>query len=210
MKQVTTKQIGIIIALTLGLVLAFSPVQKSKVFTINAEKISGQIIERSDHITAEQLGHLIIDKDPDYQLIDLRNPTEYEKFHIETAINIPLETLFSEKNIEYVDPEKLVILYTNGGTHAAQAWVLLQQMGYENTTVLLGGLNYWVDIYSNPQPPQGVYADSEIFNYEFHVSAGKHFMGNIEATGTAADKVEPAKIKLPKRKKKVKAADEGC
>jgi hypothetical protein len=30
---------------------------------------------------------------------------------------------------------------------------------YTNTTVLLGGLNYWVEVYSNPTPPEGVYAD---------------------------------------------------
>jgi len=102
------------------------------------------------------------------------------------------------------------VLYSKGGTHAAQAWVLLQQKGYTNTTVLLGGLNYWVEVYSNPTPPDGVYADSEIFNYQFRVSAGNYLMGNIEAKGQTQDKSEPVKIKIPKRKKKAKAADEGC
>jgi pectate lyase len=67
-----------------------------------------------------------------------------------------------------------------------------------------------VDVYSNPTPPEGVYADSEIFNYQFRVSAGNYLMGNIEAKGQSQDRPEPVKISTPKRKKKAKAADEGC
>ena len=210
MKQVSIKTIGVIIALTLGLILAFSPVDKNSRHELDVNKIANEIIQRSDHITAEQLGHLIIDKDPDYQLIDLRDETEFEKFHIQSALNIPLQKLFLEENIELIDPEKLVVLYTNGGTHAAQAWILLQQQGFTNTTVLLGGLNYWVDVYSNPTPPEGVYADSEIFNYQFRVSAGNYLMGNLKAEGAETESPQPAKIKIPRRKKKAKAADEGC
>jgi hypothetical protein len=78
-------------------------------------------------------------------------------------------------------------------------------------TVLLGGLNYYVDVYSNPDPPEGVYADSEIFNYQFRVSAGQYLMGDIQQSATTAAKTEPVKIKLPKkRKKKTSGGDEGC
>lgn len=210
MKQLSIKQIGVVIAITLGFILAFSPVDNKPVNETDFEKIAENINSRSDHITAEQLGQLIIDKDPDFQIIDIRDQSEYQKFHIQTAINIPLQTLFTNENLEFIDPERLVVLYSNGGTHAAQAWVLLQQMGYTNTTVLLGGLNYWVEVYSNPTPPEGVYADSEIFNYQFRVSAGNYLMGNIEAKGQSQDKSEPVKIRIPKRKKKAKSADEGC
>jgi rhodanese-related sulfurtransferase len=210
MKQFSIKQIGIIIALTLGFILAFSPVDNKPVTETDFEILAKSINNRSDHITAEQLGQLIIDKDPGFQIIDIREQSEYEKFHIQSAINIPLETLFVTESLEYIDPEKLVVLYSNGGTHAAQAWVLLQQMGYSNTTVLLGGLNYWVDVYSNPTPPEGVYADSEIFNYQFQVSAGNYLMGKLQPSSQIQEKPEPVKIKIPKRKKKSKGADEGC
>jgi hypothetical protein len=35
-------------------------------------------------------------------------------------------------------------------------------------------------------------------------------MGNLKAEGTTEDKPEPLEIKIPKRRKKSKAADEGC
>ena len=210
MKKLSIKQFGVIIALILGTILAFSPIEIQSKNNINFDELAQAINNRTDHITAEQLGQLIIDKDPDFQVIDLRDEAEYNKFHIPSAINLPLPTLFTSDNLEYIDPYKLVVLYTNGGTHAAQAWVLLQQMGYINTTVLLGGLNYWVDVYTNPTPPEGVYADSELFDYQFKVSAGNHFMGNVEASGTTQEAPEPVKIKIPKRRKRPKAADEGC
>jgi rhodanese-related sulfurtransferase len=210
MKQLSAKQIGVILAIILGVILAFSPIDKQAQHKIDTKKVAKEIISRNDHITAEQLGHLIIDKDPDYQIIDLRSPEEFDKFHIEGTINLPLETLFFDQNLEQINTEKLVILYTNGGTHAAQAWVLLQQESFTNTVVLLGGLNYWVYVYSNPNPPEGVYADSEIFDYQFKVSAGKRFMGNMEAEDKTSETVKAAKIPLRPRKKKSKSADEGC
>jgi len=210
MKQLSIKQIGVIIAIILGTILAFSPVDNKPISGVSSEDLAKAINSRTDHITAEQLGQMIIDKDPDFQIIDIRSEEEYNQFHLQTAINVPLESLFTKENLEFIDPEKLVILYSNGGTHAAQAWVILQQLGYTNTTVLLGGLNYWVDVYSNPTPPEGVYADSEIFNYQFQVSAGKFLMGNVDAKSKVQDKPEAPKIKIPRQRKKSKAADEGC
>lgn len=113
-------------------------------------------------------------------------------------------------NLDYIDPEKLVVLYTNGGTHAAQAWVLLQAQGITNTAVLLGGLNYWVEVYSNPTPPEGVYADSELSNFQFRMAAGDYLMGNVKSDEKKTDKTSAPEIKIPHRKKKAKKGDEGC
>ena len=98
----------------------------------------------------------------------------------------------------------------NMKAYYAMVRLWLDEEGFTNTAVLLGGLNYWVDVYSNPNPPEGVYADSEIFDYQFKVSAGNHFMGNVEAKDKASEMVKPAKIPIPLRKKKSKSADEGC
>lgn len=211
MKALTWKQFGVLILIVLGLILAFSPLQTSKISNQEALNISRMIVEREDHITAEQLGKLIIDKDPDYIIIDVRGKDEYEKYHINSAVNIPLDKLFIPETLELLDQEKLLILYSNGGTHAAQAWVLLHEKGIRNATVLLGGLNYWVDVYSNPDPPQGVYDDAEIFRYQFLKSAGKFLLGDQEISGDQpAQQDTLTKIKPIIRKKKKKRADAGC
>ena len=154
---------------------------------------------------------MIIDKDPGYLIIDIRKPEEYEKFHIPTAVNIPLDQLFTEDNLEKLDRNRLLVLYSNGGTHAAQAWVLLDQLGYTNSVVLLGGLNYWVDVYSNPNPPEGVYADSEIFRYQYLISAGSVLTGTVKPDEKAVQQApDLPKVQMPALKKKKKRADEGC
>lgn len=92
MKTLSIKQVAVLIAVLLGLILAFSPVNNNPVLENDPNQLANDIIDRNDHITAEQLGKLIIDEDPDYQLIDLRDSADYEIFHIKTAINLPMQS----------------------------------------------------------------------------------------------------------------------
>ena len=210
MKMITWKQFGIFVLLLIGIILAFSPVNQGTRSNEFAVEIAKQIISKEDHISAEELGHMIIDGDPDFIVIDVRSQEEYMSFHIEPSVNIPLETLLKPETLDEIDNEKLIILYSNGGTHAAQGWVLLQQEGFKNSTVLLGGLNYWVDVYTNPEPPTGHYADHDMFNYQFLKSAGSNLMGNSQSIESTSKVKKPVNLKPRTRKKKKKAADDGC
>jgi rhodanese-related sulfurtransferase len=210
MKSITWKQFAVFVLIIIGLILAFSPINQSMRSNESAEEIAKQIASKEDHISAEELGQMIIDGDPNFLVIDLRSNEEYNNFHINPSINIPLETLLIHETLENLSKEKLIILYSNGGTHAAQAWVLLQQQGFKNTTVLLGGLNYWVDVYTNPEPPEGNYADHDLFRYQFLKSAGPKLLGTAQKIESKSDEKKPIKLKPRVRKKKKKAADEGC
>jgi rhodanese-related sulfurtransferase len=210
MKSITWKQLGVIVLFLIGIILAFSPVNHNSNYSESAIEIAKQIIGKEDHISAEELGHMIIDGDPDFIVIDVRRQEEYNNFHIEPSVNIPLEDLLKPETLDEIDNDKLIILYSNGGTHAAQGWVLLQQLGFDNSTVLLGGLNYWVDVYTNPEPPTGHYADHDMFNYQFLKSAGPKLLGNATSISSSSDVQKPVKIKPRGKKKKKKAADDGC
>lgn len=210
MKAISWKQFGVITLIVLGLILAFSPVTKNSNDTNLAKDIANQILNKKDHITAEELGHMIIDKEPGILVVDVRSDEEYNKYHITPSINIPLDKLFDSDNLSALPKDKLIILYSNGGTHAAQAWVLLHQFGFKNVEVLLGGLNYWVDVYANPEKPSGVYADSEIFKYQYLISAGQKLIGNTGEIKPSTQDIEPIKIQPRRKFSKKKAADEGC
>ena len=121
MKRISWKQFGAIMLVMMGFILAFSPVETGMNNDLNAVSLAKQIADREDHITAEQLGQLIIDNDPDYLIIDVRKPEEFASFNIKTAVNIPLEVLFTDDFLNSLYPEIYIILYSNGGTHAAQA-----------------------------------------------------------------------------------------
>ena len=210
MKTITWKQFGIFALLLIGLILAFSPINQNSNKGISVTDLAKQIESKEDHISAEQLGQLIIDKDPDFIVIDIRSEEEYAKFHIEPSLNIPLNKLLEQETLHDLDEEKLLILYSNGGTHAAQAWILLQQQGLKNSTVLLGGLNYWVEVYTNPEPPTGHYAEHDMFRYQFLKSAGPQLLGNTQSVESTSDSEKPAKLKPRIKRKKKKAGDEGC
>ena len=210
MKTITWKQFGVFTLLLIGLFLAFSPVNQSNNSNDFAVELAKQTVNKEDHISAEELGHMIIDKDPDILVIDVRSEGEYNGFHIEPSVNIPLEKLLEQETLDDLYEEKLLILYSNSGTHAAQAWVMLQQQGFENSAVLLGGLNYWVDVYTNPESPSDHYADHDLFNYQFLKSAGSKLLGNTQTVESTSKVKKPAKLKPRIRKKKKKTADEGC
>ena len=128
MKTLTWKQVGVLTLLLIGIILAFSPINQNGGSNKSAVELAKQIVNKEDHISAEELGLLIIDKDPDILIIDVRSEEDYNNFHINPSINIPLEKLLEQETLLDLDDEKLLILYSNGGTHAAQAWLLLQQM----------------------------------------------------------------------------------
>ncbi|MCB0316296.1 MAG: rhodanese-like domain-containing protein, partial [Calditrichaeota bacterium] len=117
--------------------------------------------------------------------------------------------LFEPESLDQLSDLYTIVLYSNGGTHAAQAWVLLQQMGIKSY-VMLGGLNYWVDAILNPQPPGDLAADSEILQYQFRKGASGFFNGggvSVEQENQPAQSDAPRPKLPPRRKKK---GEEGC
>jgi 3-mercaptopyruvate sulfurtransferase SseA len=118
-----------------------------------------------------------------------------------------MTTLFDRESLEMLRNDLTVVLYSNGGTHAAQAWVLPRQLGIESY-VLLGGLNYWVEGILNPEPPSDLVADSEIEKYQLREATSEYF--DREAKGqTLESKPEPVPKPVIKFKRK-KAGDGGC
>ena len=128
-------------ALALGAVALFaSPYPGTKV-TLDAKELALIVGTEADHDEATELAAWIIESRADYRLIDLRTRAEFEQYHIPTAVNIPMNVL-TEAGLGR--QEKLV-LYSEGGIHAAQAWMLLRAQGYRSAYMLKGGLDEWKD-----------------------------------------------------------------
>lgn len=61
-------------------------------------------------MTAEEVRHFLAEKNPDeYNLVDVRQPGEYEKYHIPGAKLIPVGEL--KNRLDEIDPEKPTIAY---------------------------------------------------------------------------------------------------
>ena len=93
-------------------------------------RLAGAIAREEDHVTREEL-----DKMRGVRLIDVRKKEEFAQGHVAKAENIPIENIATAA----FAPNDTVVLLSEGGAHAAQAWVILQMRGYRNVFFLRNG-----------------------------------------------------------------------
>ncbi len=204
------KNIIFIGMLLLGVVIAMVPENTTKPYKLTAEQMLVEVQGAAEMVTADEVAHWIISKDPSLQLIDVRTPDEFQKFHLEGAVNVPLSTIMKDEYRDYVDQGiKMNVLYSNGTLGSHQAWMILRQLGFENNYVLQGGLNYWFDTIMNPQAPSVTSADEEFAKYDFRKAASGVFGGGGAAALTAPTQKKASKPKVVRKKKK-KAPAGGC
>jgi rhodanese-related sulfurtransferase len=84
----------------------------------------------------------MMDRNEEFQLIDVREPFEYEVSNL-NGLNIPLAGILIES--EKVVKDIPVIIQCRSGKRSAQAVMLLEQQGYTNLANLQGGILAWRD-----------------------------------------------------------------
>jgi rhodanese-related sulfurtransferase len=75
------------------------------------------------------------------QLIDVREPNEFEGGHILGARNIPLSQL--KNRLREIRPDKPVYLYCQSGMRSSRAATMLHRKGYKELSHLQGGFKKW-------------------------------------------------------------------
>ena len=125
---------------------------------VDSAAIMQGIIDEKDHVTPGELAHWIIEKRQDYQLIDLRQPWQFDDYHIPTAVNVPLGQFFQEANLKQLDRSKKIVVYGLGAGHAAETQLLLQMKGY-NAYSVREGISAWWDMVVTPTSLRSESAD---------------------------------------------------
>jgi len=74
-------------------------------------------------------------------VIDVREPREYKRGHIPNAALIPLFELIA--NPEQVPKDRKVIFVCRAGRRSARAAYYFAENGYQNISVLEGGMQAW-------------------------------------------------------------------
>lgn len=75
------------------------------------------------------------------QLIDVREPNEFEGGHILGARNIPMSQL--KTRMKEIRPDKPVYLYCQSGMRSGRAAQILYKKGYKELSHLQGGFKKW-------------------------------------------------------------------
>ena len=111
--------------------------------------IATEIVTEADHIDALDLAELIRKGTPGLRILDLREELDTSIYLIPGAIAVGMQSLDSLRPA----PDEQIVLYSDGGAHAAQAWVLLRVRGVRNARVLKDGMAAWEDEVLSPILP---------------------------------------------------------
>lgn len=143
------RQLGIS-ALVLGLGAPFAgSSSRTQQRGLDLDSIARAIDEGSDHVSARQLAEWIRDRRPGLRVIDVRSPAEFRDDAIPTAENVPLDQLAKS----HFAPGQTIVLYSQEGAHAGQAWVMLRSLGVTQAVFVAGGLADWREEVLNPLLP---------------------------------------------------------
>ena len=85
---------------------------------------------------------VMMEEESNYIILDVRTPEEFADKHIPNAINIPNETIGTEKIPELPDKDQLILVYCRSGNRSKQAAGKLVALGYTNI-VEFGGIIDW-------------------------------------------------------------------
>ena len=189
----------------LGIIIAAVPPDRVKHFRLTADELLQEAGAGVQFVSPDVVADMLVQKDPSLRLIDVRTPEEFDAYHMEGAINIPLSSLLSDEYTDILNQEAYMnVFYSNGSVYANQAWMITRQLGYENNFVLEGGLNYWFGNILSPEAPSQTNPNEEFAKYDFRKSAAAALGGGsivaTEGSGSAAKAVKPPVTAKAKKK----------
>lgn len=74
-------------------------------------------------------------------LLDVRSNQEYDEYHLDGAINIPLYELRTSVNNIIQDKNQAIIVYCQSGGRSKKAVNILKKLGYTNLYEIDGGID---------------------------------------------------------------------
>ena len=111
---------------------------------MDAWREAGMEVAAVPQITVDQLNELITSK-TDFQVLDVRRPTEYTSGHVPGAIAEPLSNLQERVPVLELEPSKLTAVICAGGYRSSAATSILQQHGFDHLLNVTGGTSAWID-----------------------------------------------------------------
>lgn len=206
------KMLAVILILLAGGLVLLPKYQKHE--GIDPQELLSNVISPERYITTDQVAHKLINKDPSFILIDVRDEKSYANYSLPNAVNIPLKKLLDEDSRSYLNQNQFdVVLFSNDHFYADQAWILCNRLGFKNIRVLKGGLNSWFTTIINPQKPSEKMPAEEFELYSIRkaesMSFGVIYPEQVIVAGSET-KTEAPKRVITVQKKKKRVAEGGC
>jgi rhodanese-related sulfurtransferase len=199
--------IPVALLLILGLVLVLLP-QRDHETDAQPGELLAELSTKLRFLNPDLVAQRMVDGDPSLLLIDVRNTSEYERFTLPGAVNIPLDSILSDNSKEIIGQEGIdAVFFSNDNIIAGRAWILSKRAGADNIFILEGGLDLWFRNFFTAVPPPETASASEIELHQFRMGVRQHFTGGSITISSPEPSGEPLQLK-PKSKKS--AAEGGC
>jgi len=138
-KRLSVSVIGYFAIILFGLMSLNTP---SIYFVETEELVLAELAEMSNEVFPDEALEYIANKEPGYLFVDVRDEYKYTQSHFGEAINIPMNQLLEDENMEIFKKAQqdslVVIFYGEEQVQANGAWMLMYQMGFVNTKLMLG------------------------------------------------------------------------
>ncbi|HMR17142.1 MAG TPA: rhodanese-like domain-containing protein [Mariniflexile sp.] len=205
------KILALILVILAGGLVLLPKYQKNE--GIKPEQLLANAISLERYIATDQIAHKLINQDPSFILVDVREETSFKKYSLPNAINIPLKKILDAESGAFLNQNQFdVVFFSNDNFEADQAWMLCNRLDYKNLRVLKGGINSWFKTIINPPKPTEDMPE-EAHNLYTARKAASMFFGVAYPDQVQTDPLEKTQT-APKQiitvKKKKKAAEGGC
>lgn len=145
-KRLSVSIIGYMSIILIGLL---SLTQATVYFNEDESQILAVIEEMSHEVFPDEALDFAMNEEADYLFIDVRNEYQYLQAHLHNAINIPINHLLEEDYLKiYKQAQQDSVCMVFYGEHQIQAngaWMLVYQLGFTNSKMMLGGYDLIAD-----------------------------------------------------------------
>jgi rhodanese-related sulfurtransferase len=190
----TGNRLVVFAVLLVAVVLAVAAAISHGVRAAETKAAAESVTKDAGQVTAGELAQWTIENRQDYQLIDLRDPWQFDDYHIPGAINVPFAQFFSAENLKRLDKNKKIVVYGLGAGHAAQTQLLLAMKGYRAYALTDGIIAWWDDVLT---PSSIRSATPSSSGYQQARQLREYFMGGGRAGGAPVAVTPPAPAAPP-------------
>ena len=173
------------------------------------------LLKREVYIHPGELRELMHDRQLYLKVLDVRNESDYNLFHLRDADRVDFQTVRSPKfadELSRIGSNTVIVVLSNKEKDSTLAWKLLKAQGVLNIYILEGGVNEWLKYFPLPEDiamKKKPEREEESLDYEFFKTVGLEFNSSIPeiSHGNNSHQIEfIKKVKLQKKK----AAMGGC
>ena len=128
------KLIPLLLLVIMGAVLTSSCARKTEIQTQAIEDVTAQ--EARELIQGNK-------KNPDFIIVDVRTPAEYDEGHIENALNVDFKSRSFKSEISKLDRDKKYLIHCRSGVRSRGALSIMVELDFKEIYHLYEGIIGW-------------------------------------------------------------------